>query len=97
MTGDDRAAVKRLETMPNIGPAMARDLIRLGIASPDHLIGRDGDELYDELCRLDGLRHDPCVQDTFNAAVAFANGGPPLPWWSFTAARKERNRAKQKG
>jgi hypothetical protein len=30
------------------------------------------------------------VLDTFMAAVAFAEGGPPLPWWAFTEARKAR-------
>ncbi|HEY4948323.1 MAG TPA: helix-hairpin-helix domain-containing protein [Acidimicrobiales bacterium] len=86
-----RVARAALQSMPNVGPATAEDLIRLGIRRPDGLIGRDGDHLYAELCRLDGRRHDPCVRDVLAAAIAFAEGGPPRPWWEFTPARKERD------
>ena len=40
-------------------------------------------------CRKTGVRHDPCVIDTFIAAVRFAEGGPPVPWWRYTAERKQ--------
>lgn len=84
-----------LQTIPNIGPAMADDLLRLGITSPSDLIDRDSDELYDELCRIDGIRHDPCVRDVFAAAVDFARGGPARPWWHFTPGRKARDARRQ--
>ncbi|HSH95895.1 MAG TPA: helix-hairpin-helix domain-containing protein, partial [Roseimicrobium sp.] len=35
-----------------------------------------------------GLRHDPCMLDTFIAAVRFMDGGPKKPWWAFTKERK---------
>ncbi|GAC1374486.1 MAG: hypothetical protein NVSMB32_17610 [Actinomycetota bacterium] len=73
-----------LTSMPNIGPAMARDLHKLGIVAPQDLRGRDPGELYERLCLLDGCRHDPCVLDVFSAAVAFAEGGPARPWWEFS-------------
>ena len=44
--------------------------------------------MYDPLCRLTGVRHDPCVLDTFIAAVRYMEGGPKKPWWAFTAERK---------
>jgi hypothetical protein len=81
---------RRLEDLPNIGPAMARDLTALGIATPHDLAGKDAFALYRQLEALTGSRHDPCVLDTFLAAVAFAEGGPARPWWSFTAARQQR-------
>jgi len=74
---------------------MARDLLRLGITRSDDLVHRDPEQLYDELCRIDGTRHDPCVLDTFTAAVDFARGGPPRPWWHFTPERKARDKARQ--
>ncbi len=89
----ERVAGAALRVMPNVGPATAGFLIRLGIRSPGDLIGLDGDDLYDRLCRLDGRRLDPCVRDVFAAVVAFAEGGPPRPWWDFTAARKARDAA----
>jgi hypothetical protein len=81
-----------LQKIPNIGPAMADDLLRLGITRAEDLVERDPDTLYDELCRVDGVRHDPCVRDVFAAAVHFARGGPARPWWSFTPERKARDR-----
>jgi hypothetical protein len=77
-----------LEDLPNIGPAMGRDLRRVGVRAPHELRGRDPYALYDELNRRTGVRHDPCVLDTLIAVVRFADGGPAQPWWAFTAERK---------
>ena len=80
--------VTDLEDIPNIGPAIAADLRRLGIASPSELLGRDPYGMYDDLCRITGQRHDPCVLDTFIAAVRFMSGEPKMPWWKYTPERK---------
>jgi Pathogenicity locus len=80
--------VSDLTTLANIGPAMARDLTRLGVSSVADLVGRDPVELYERLGAIDGRRHDPCVLDTFMSAVDQANGAPPRPWWTYTAERK---------
>jgi hypothetical protein len=83
-----RQGVTQLEDIPNVGPAIAGDLRRLGITSPADLLGRDPYAMYEELCRVTSARHDPCVLDVFIAAVRFMSGGPKKPWWSFTAERK---------
>jgi predicted GIY-YIG superfamily endonuclease len=80
--------VARLEDIPNVGPAVAADLRQLGIATPAVLPGRDPYALYDELCRITGHRHDPCVLDTLIAAVRYMEGAPKTPWWKYTAERK---------
>ena len=77
-----------LTTLANIGPAMERDLTRLGISSVADLVGRDPVELYERLGALDGRRHDPCVLDTFMSAVDQADGEPARPWWEYTPERK---------
>ena len=77
-----------LRAMPNIGPAIAKMLMRLGIEQPDDLRAQTGDQLYRRLCELDGRRHDPCVLDTFVAAVDYANGAPARPWWYYSRIRK---------
>ena len=82
--------VATLEDIPNVGPAVAADLRRLGITAPTDLLGRDPYALYDDLCRITGQRHDPCLLDTFIAAVRFMAGGPKKPWWAYTAERKRR-------
>jgi hypothetical protein len=88
----DDAALERLTAIPNVGPAVARRLLRLEISGPEDLRGRDAEELFERLCALDGRRHDPCLLDTFTAAVAFAEGGPARPWWEFSRERKARER-----
>lgn len=79
-----------LETIPNVGPAVARKLRRLDVTSVDDLRGRDGEDLFRRLCLLDGRRHDPCLLDTFVAVVAYANGERARPWWEFSRERKAR-------
>ncbi len=80
-----------LRTLPNIGPAMARLLTRLGIERADDLRGRDPEELFRRLCEIDGRRHDPCVLDTLTAVVDYAGGAPPRPWWFYSRRRKARS------
>jgi len=79
---------RRLSDIPNIGPAMVEDFRNLGIEQPAQLAGKDPYALYQRLCALTGVRHDPCVIDTFISAVRFMEGAPPHPWWHYTAERK---------
>lgn len=85
-----REDVATLTDIPNVGPATARDLRRLGIEDPEQLRGRDPFQLYDRLCSLTGRRHDPCVIDVFISAVRFIEGAPARPWWEYTPERKAR-------
>ena len=87
---DDTAAARALQEIPNVGPAIAGDLLRLGITGRADVVGQDPDTLYRRLCQIDGVRHDPCVLDTFCAVVAYANGEPAQPWWIFSRQRKAR-------
>jgi Pathogenicity locus len=77
-----------LEDLPNIGPAIAADLRLIGIHAPRELKGRDAFVLYQKLNAATGTRHDPCVLDTFMAAVDFMSGAAAAPWWAYTAERK---------
>ena len=81
-------ACERLEQLPNIGPALAADLRRIGIERPADLRGQDAYALYRRLCEATGQRQDPCVLDTFMAASAFMHGAPAAPWWSYTPQRQ---------
>ena len=82
-----------LTAIPNVGPAIARKLLRLDIHGVDDLRGRDPDELFERLCAMDSRRLDPCLLDTITAAVAYADGGPARPWWEFSRERKAREAA----
>ncbi len=78
----------RLEQLPNIGPALAEDLRLIGIQHPRDLQGKDAFTLYQRLCHATGMRQDPCVLDTFMAAVDFMHGAASAPWWAYTQQRK---------
>jgi hypothetical protein len=77
-----------LEDIPNVGKRIAADLRLLGIETPVELRGEDAYVLYDRINAVKGERQDPCLLDAFISAVRFIEGGPPLPWWAFTAERK---------
>ena len=80
-----------LEQLPNIGVSLAEDLRQIGIAHPRELVGQEPLALYQALSRVTGRRQDPCVLDTFIAAVAFMGGDEARPWWHYTAERKQRH------
>jgi hypothetical protein len=80
-----------LQQLPNVGPAVAGNLLRLGITAPAALAGQGPEALYERLCALDGVRHDPCLLDVFTAIVAQANGEPAQPWWVFSRQGKARD------
>lgn len=85
-----RPQADELLALKNIGPAMRRDLELLGIASVAQLARREPDALYRALARKTGQRQDPCVWDTFAAAIHQARTGEARPWWHYTPERKRR-------
>ena len=86
----DDSTLSALTAIPNVGPAVARKLRTLDVRGPDDLRGQDPEALFERLCAQDGRRHDPCLLDTFVAAVSWADGGPARPWWEFSRERKAR-------
>jgi hypothetical protein len=92
MGGTPRTTITALEDVPNIGPSIADDLRSIGIKSPHMLRGKNAVELYERLNRHVGARVDPCVLDTFMAAIDYMGGAPSRPWWKYTAKRKRMMR-----
>ncbi len=85
-----RDHIKKMQEIPNIGPAMTRDFNKMGITQPKQLIGKDPYKLYKKLEQITGHRQDPCVLDTFISAVRYMEGAPPKPWFAYTAERKKK-------
>jgi hypothetical protein len=81
--------VKKFEDIPNVGKAMTRDFIALGLLEPKDLIRKDAFTLYTKMCKQNGARQDPCVLDTYMAVIDFMNGAPARPWWYYTKRRKK--------
>ncbi len=87
-----KPAARQLKDLSGIGRAMLRDFNVLGIRTVEELATRDPDELYERLCTLTGVRHDPCCRDVFRCAAAQARD-PNLPeeqknWWYWSRKRK---------
>jgi hypothetical protein len=85
---------RQLSDLISIGPAMLRDFDRLRIYSVSQLAKQDPKKMYARLERLTGQHQDPCVLDTFHAAVAQARN-PRLPahkcqWWYWSRKRKAK-------
>ncbi|RFA26558.1 mitomycin resistance protein [Alkalilimnicola ehrlichii] len=91
----DRDQLSRLEQLPNIGPAAAAELRRLGINSPQALKGRDPYDMYAELCRLSGHREDLSILDVFISVVRYMDGEPGQQWWRYTEERKRELAARR--
>jgi len=83
---------RALKDLISVGPAMLRDFELLKVRSVAQLARQDPQKMYAKLQRLTGTRQDPCVLDTFHAAVAQARN-PRLPahqcqWWYWSRKRK---------
>ncbi len=89
MKNPDRETISHLEALPNVGKAMAEKLRLIGIDHPKKLRGKDPVALYDQLCSVTNIKHDPCVIDVFMSVVYFMENGDALPWWAFTDERKK--------
>jgi hypothetical protein len=87
---------RQLADLVSIGPAMLRDFELLGIASVAQLAKRDAHRMYEKLERATGQRQDPCVLDTFSAAVAQARNprlaAEKCQWWYWSRRRKKRGK-----
>ncbi len=86
---------RKLRDLAGIGKSIEANLHSLGVTSVAILASKEGEELYDQLCRKTRTRQDPCVLDTFRCAVAQARN-PRLPaeqrnWWWWSRQRKLQN------
>jgi hypothetical protein len=88
------AKTRELRDLISIGPSMLRDFELLDIRSVAELARQNPQRMYEKMERMTGQRQDPCVLDTFCAAVAQARN-PRLAvekcqWWWWSRERKKR-------
>ncbi len=85
-------AKRQLGDLISIGPAMLRDFEELGIRNVAQLARQNPQRMYERLNRASGQRQDPCVLDTFCAAVAQARNprlsAEQCQWWYWSKKRK---------
>jgi hypothetical protein len=70
----------KLTALPNIGKAIATDLLAAGIGCPDDFKERDPLEIFNDLKLVMAHRHDPCVYYTLLSVKHFIDTGESLPW-----------------
>ena len=91
-----RLPKRQLGELISIGPAMLRDFELLGIRSVAELARQNPRRMYEKMERATGQRQDPCVVDTFCAAVAQAKNPRLAPekcrWWWWSRRRKKQNK-----
>jgi hypothetical protein len=83
---------RELADLVSVGPATLADFELLGVRTVAELARHEPTALYARLERITLRRQDPCVLDTFSAAVAQARD-PHLPpeeakWWTWSRRRK---------
>jgi hypothetical protein len=90
------APTRKLADLISIGPAMQRDFELLGIPSVAQLAAQDPQRMYENLQRATGQHQDPCVLDTFCAAVAQARNprlaAEKCQWWYWSRRRKKQGK-----
>jgi hypothetical protein len=82
-------ASSEFQSVPSIGPAFAKDLIKLGYYELDELKEKDGARLFEKLEELYMVRIDPCVEDQFRFILFYSNNHDcDKQWWDFSEERK---------
>lgn len=82
-------ALSQFQTIPSVGPDLAKHVIDLGYYSLAELKGREPAKLFDQLEQLYGYRLDPCVEDSIRLIVHNAETShSEKRWWDFTEERK---------
>lgn len=80
-------ALKRLQMIPGVGPAMAQALFDLGYTSVPELAGEDPEAMYQKHMEQQGCHVDRCVLYVFRCAEYFASTKSHDPekllWWSW--------------
>jgi predicted RecB family nuclease len=65
--------ISELRTLPGVGENAAEALYRLGIRSKDDLIGKNPEQMYEELRSMKGSYAEPCMLNSLKIAVRSAS------------------------
>jgi len=82
-----KAALKRLQAIPGVGPILARNLFDLGYSSVPELVGENPETMYRKTMEMTGTHVDRCVLYVFRCAVYYASNSQHEPeklkWWTW--------------
>ena len=76
-----------LTQIPYVGKSIADDFRNIGIAKISDLKGKNPEEMYSQICVIQGCQVDRCVLYVCRSAVYFAENENPDPekvkWWNW--------------
>ncbi|MCR4316798.1 MAG: helix-hairpin-helix domain-containing protein [Planctomycetes bacterium] len=82
-----KSALRELQTIPGVGPSIARDLYDLGYRKVSDLKRQDPQKMYDRSCELQGVQIDRCLLYVYRCAVYYAGAKKhdpeKLKWWNW--------------
>jgi hypothetical protein len=80
-------ASKDLQTLPWIGPQMAKELMSIGMRSVDDVAQSDPEFMYEQLCIVQQKKVHRCVLYILRCIVYAASESDPNPellkWWKW--------------
>ena len=103
MRNAETVSPSALQTIPGVGPSIARDLLDLGFRRVADLRRKNPEAMYEAICDLRGQPQDRCLLYVFRCAVYYATPGKKDPellkWWNWKdgAARPVRSREPKTG
>lgn len=87
MRGLLNPVLKSFQTIPGVGPSIAKDLWDMGYRDISELRAEDPETMYSELCELRGTHIDRCILYVFRCAVYYVSESNPDPvllkWWNW--------------
>ncbi|MBN2365007.1 MAG: pathogenicity locus [Calditrichaeota bacterium] len=91
MTLGKTQILKNLQRIPGVGTKIAQDLWEMDIRSVSDLKNRDPEQLYSQICIMQGRQVDRCMLYVFRCAVYYAserNHDPVLlHWWNWSDSK----------
>lgn len=91
---------RELQSIPGVGPSIAKDLEDLGYHRVVDLRGEDPEALYARLNALRGSHVDRCMLYVFRCAVYYASHDEHDPerlkWWKWKDEKPGRHRRHEK-
>ena len=83
----------KLREIPGVGKEIAEDFLSIGIRKPSDLKNKNPEQLYDALCKKQGMKIDRCMLYVFRCAVYFASHTKHNPkllkWWKWKDKSKK--------
>ena len=79
------AAVEELQSLPGVGPSIARDLYDLGYRNANDIAGEDPEAMYAKTCRKQGCKVDRGLVYVYRFVVYYSSNSEHDPellqWW----------------